>query len=147
MSQQPLPNQPNPAPAGPNGLTSDEVTWAVVSHISVLIATLISVGTVGWAVPLILYLVHKDKSPFIRQASAGALNFAITTFIANVVASTLFFIGITLGILIVPLILCVLGALIWAALFVIVVVVPILATVAANRGEAYTYPMTIRFFR
>jgi hypothetical protein len=39
------------------------------------------------------------------------------------------------------------GFLITAAIYVVVIVLSIIAAVAANRGERYEYPLTIRFIR
>lgn len=127
--------------------TSDEITWAVVAHISVLVATVISVGTIGWVVPLILYFAYKEKSPFIRQASAGAFNFALMMFIVSAVAGILFVIGTFLGFLLVPLVFIVLACIVWGALYIASIVIPILATIAANKGEAYKYPLTLQVLR
>lgn len=138
------PSQPQQQP---NGLASDEVTWAVVAHLSALIATVLSAGTIGWAVPLVLYFVYRDKSPFVRQASAGAFNFALMIFVGNAIAWILFLVGSFFAWLVLPILFMILGAIIWAALFVVVIVVPILAAMTANKGEAYTYPMTLRVLR
>lgn len=131
----------------PNGLATEEVTWAVIAHLSTLIATVLSVGTIGWAAPLILFLVYKDKSAFIRQASAGAFNFALTVFIMYVIGGVFLLVGTFLAWLVVPVLLMILGLIIWVALFVVVIVIPILAALSANRGEAYTYPMTLQVLR
>ena len=90
-----------------------------------------------------IYLIYRDKSPFVRNASAGALNFAINLFVYSVIAWVCFFIGTFLSFLIVPLLFLVIAALIGLAILVATIVVPILAAMKANNGEAYTYPFTV----
>ena len=103
---------------------SDEKLWA----------TLINVGGIFfYFVPsLVGYLVLKDKGPFIRLHTATALNFQITLLIAYVVGTvtSLLFIGFFL---------------IMAA-WVLSIIFSIMAAIAANRGEGYQYPLTIKFF-
>jgi uncharacterized Tic20 family protein len=118
----------------PRPLTDhDARLWAMLTHLSALIGVVIGVGYLGWLGPLIILLVLKDRSPFVAQHAKATLNFQITMFIAAVVA------GLTWILLI--------GILITAAIYVIVIVFSIVAAVAANRGERYEYPLSIRFLR
>jgi uncharacterized Tic20 family protein len=86
----------------------------------------------GWLlsflVPLVIYLVYKDRDPFIRRHSAQALNFLITIYIIYVVS--------------IPLMFVIIGFFTFTAAAVCQVVFTILAAVAANHGQEYTYPMT-----
>lgn len=86
----------------------------------------------GWLlsflVPLVIYLVYKDRDPFIRRHSAQALNFLITIYIVYVVS--------------IPLMFVIIGFFTFTAAFICQVVFTILAAVAANHGQEYTYPMT-----
>src|SRR6476661_8639729 len=50
--------------------TSDEKTMAILSHILTLIAPILA--------PLIIYLIKKDESDFIRWHARESLNFQIT---------------------------------------------------------------------
>src|SRR5918993_1520475 len=104
---------------------SDEKLWA----------TLINVGALffGFLAPLIGYLVLKDRGPFVRAHSATSLNFQLTLLIAYIVGSILTVVLV--------------GFLILAAVWVLNVVFCIVAAVKANRGEWYTYPLTITFVR
>ncbi|ANP27440.1 hypothetical protein DAD186_08900 [Dermabacter vaginalis] len=134
-------------PTGPGGVTSDERTWAILAHLSALVATVVSVGWLGWVGPLVIYLLYRDKSPFVRNASAGALNFAINLFVYSVIAWGFFFIGTFLSFLLVPLLFVVIAAIIGLAVFVATIVVPIIAAMKANNGEAYTYPFTVSIIK
>ena len=80
---------------------------------------------------LIGYLVLKDRGAFIRAHTATALNFQLTMLIASVVgALTVFFI---------------IGFFILAAVSIVIIVFSIIAALAANRGDQYTYPLSITF--
>jgi uncharacterized Tic20 family protein len=78
----------------------------------------------------VIYLVNGEKDPFVRHHAAEALNFQITLLIGYVVAIALSL--ILIGLLLLP------------VLFVLGIVFPILAAVAANKGEWYRYPVCIR---
>jgi uncharacterized protein len=122
--------------AGPPLTGSEERTWAMVSHIGVLIAAWLAMG---FLCPLIIWAVFRSRSEFVRRHAVESLNFQISLLIYSAVATVLIFITFGLGVLIVvPLV--VIGAI--AALVVI-----ILATVAASGGDDYRYPLTIRFVR
>jgi uncharacterized Tic20 family protein len=115
---------------------SEERTWAMVAHIGVLLAAWLAMG---FLCPLIIWLVFRDRSEFVRRHAVESLNFQISLLIYSAIAGVLVFITFGLGVLIVvPLV--VIGAI--AALVVI-----ILATVAASGGNDYAYPLTIRFVR
>ena len=117
-----------PAYVAPQPLSqSDERLWA----------TLIQVGgiIIGFISPLVGYLVLKDRSAFVREHAKTALNFQITLVIAYVVAYILT--AVTLGLLFfLPL-----------AVWVLNVVFSIIAAMAANRGEPYTYALAIPFVK
>jgi hypothetical protein len=102
---------------------ADEKLWATLIHVGGILF--------GFLPALIGYLVLKDRGPFIRQHSATALNFQITLLIAYVVG----------GILSIVLI----GLFILLAAWVLAIVFGIMAAIAANKGQPYTYPMSIRF--
>lgn len=118
----PPPANPYVQPAAPMS-PADEKLWATLIHIGGIFLYFIA--------PLIGYLVLKDRGPFIRQHTASALNFQLTLLIGWVAASILTFILV--------------GFLLFIAIAVIAIVFPIIAAVAANRGEFYTYPLAIRF--
>jgi uncharacterized protein len=102
---------------------SDEKLWATLIHIGGILFSFLPA--------LIGYLVLKDRGPFIRQHSATALNFQITLAIAYVVGS------ITALILI--------GLLVLFAAWAVSIIFGIMAALAANKGQAYTYPVAIKF--
>jgi len=102
---------------------ADEKLWATVVHILGIFF--------GFLPALIGYLVLKDRGPFIRQHSATALNFQLTMLIASIIGAILTII--------------IIGVFILLAVEVVIIVFSIIAAVAANKGQAYSYPMSIKF--
>jgi len=121
MTDQP-PVNPYTAPAQPMR-PEDEKLWATLIHVGGIFFSFIPA--------LVGYLVLKDRGPFVRGHSATALNFQLTMLIASAIGY------ITLLIFV--------GGLILLAVAVVVIVFSIMAALAANRGEAYFYPLTIKF--
>ncbi len=115
---QPLAGQPSPAPAS----STDPKTLA-------MLAQLLGIFT-GFLGPLVIYLMNGDKDPFVRHHSAEALNFQITLFIAYMVSAVL--ILVLIGLVLLPVI------------WIVSLVFMIQATIGANRGEWYRYPVNLR---
>ncbi len=148
MSQQP-PQQPpyagpyqpyplaGPAPVSPQ----DERTWATLAHLSPFAGGIVGLPVLG---PLVVYLIYKDRSPFVRRHAAAALNFQLTLLIASLIGLLLMVLVtvLTLGIgllVVVPIAMVVVVPVMIAA-----VVLQIVAAVAANHGQDYQYPLTPR---
>ena len=108
-------------------LASTDRNFAMWMHVSVLLAFLVLWIFAG-VVPLILWLISRDRSPFIDDHGREVVNMSITGVIVLVVGMVT---GI--GMLIVP---------IWVIIALIGV---IRGAVAASNGEYFRYPMTIRF--
>ncbi len=117
-----------PAPAAAVPMTWEaENMWAAAAHWSALAASAIGLGFAG---PLIVYLVKSQESARVRAAAAESLNFEITYILALIVSFLAMFLFI--GFITTPVI--ILG---W-------LVLRILAAVAASHGENYRYPINIR---
>lgn len=112
--QQPQPMRPE-----------DQRLWATLTHIGGVFSSIV--------LPLVAYLVLRDRGEFVRQHTRAALNFHITAAIASVLA----------GILTVVLI----GFVLLPVIAVMVVVFAVLAAIAANQGQFYRYPLTIEFVK
>ena len=87
----------------------------------------------GFLGPLIIWLIKKDDSPFVDDQGKEALNFQLTVLIAMVVSGFLTIICI--------------GAVMLAAVWIVDIIFCILASIKSSRGEAYRYPMSIRFIK
>jgi uncharacterized Tic20 family protein len=110
-----------PQPMSP----ADEKLWATLVHLGGLF--------VGFLAPLIGFLILRDRGPFIRAHTATALNFQLTLLIAYIA-------GVVLSVVVI-------GIFILLAAYVLNIVLCIVAAVKANRGDWYTYPLTISFVR
>ena len=111
-----------------NDISPEEKTWGMLAHLSSLSGLIIPLGSLLG--PLIVWLVKRDTMPFVADQGKEALNFNITVTIAAIVS----------GILTLVLI----GFLLLAVVAVGWLVLTILATIEANKGEAYRYPFTLR---
>lgn len=104
-------------------VTESERLLAILAHIITVFSSFIG--------PLVIYLVKKDESPFVRQHASESLNFQLTLAIAYFIGFILMFVFI--GVLLLPLI--------GLAHLVLVIV----ATIKASDNKLYRYPFTIRF--
>lgn len=102
---------------------ADQRLWATLTHVGGIL--------LGFVAPLITYLVLKDRGAFVRAHTATALNFQLTLLIAYVV-------GVITSLLLI-------GYLIILAAAVLALIFGIIAAIAANKGEFYSYPMAIKF--
>ena len=117
------------------GAPGDERTYAVFMHLSLLAHLLMSFMAVF--IPVIMWGVKKEGSPFIDDHGREAINFQITLVIYSFLFAIL---AIPVGILT-----CGVGFAIVFVPFVLGLVGMVQASMAANRGEFYRYPMTLRF--
>lgn len=125
---------PQYAPAAPQPLTpNEERTWGMLSHVVGGAAMVLSGGFLGFVGSLVIYLMYKDRGPFVRAHAANSLNVQITAAIG-------FLIGWVLAIVLV-------GFAILAVVFVWAVVMHIIGAVKANNGEWWTPPLTPQFIK
>ena len=75
-SEPPAPG-PAPAPLSP----SDERTWAMLAHFSVLLNLV--TGFLGVVVPLVIYLIYKDRSRYLAYQSLQAFVFQLGTWVGG----------------------------------------------------------------
>ena len=111
----PYPPYPGPQPTG-----SDDSLWAILAHLSIFAFPLLG--------PLVIYLVKRDTSPFVRQHAAEALNFHITLAIASFVSAIL--------------VLVLIGIVLLLAISIAGVVFAIIAAIAASNRQPYRYPLS-----
>jgi uncharacterized Tic20 family protein len=121
-------NNPDSAPA----LTSDDRTWAMLAHLSSLIAA--ALGGMTFLGPLIVWLIKKDQSKFVDYHGKQALNFQINLLIYFVILIGASVITLGVGLIVT-------GPLM-AALGIYALIVTIIAAMKANNGEYYKYPYT-----
>ena len=117
---------PQYAAAPPAPLSdSDQRLWATLAHIGPII--------IGFVAPLVIWLIYKDRGRYVADQAKEALNFQITVTIAATISSILIF--AIIGLVLLPIVLI-------AAL-----VLMIMAAIAANKGQAYRYPVTLRLVK
>lgn len=142
----PAPSYGYGQPVHPSGLSSELRGWGIAAHLGGLGGALLTVTLLGFVGPLAIWLAKRDEHPFVDHHAKESLNFQLTvlTVIAAsvVLAIPAAILGVlTLGIGFVLLILV--GAAAAVAWFVL----PIIGAVKAANGEAYRYPLTIRYVR
>ncbi len=115
----------------------EHCTMGMLCHLLAFAGHIVPLGNIIG--PLIIWLVKKDEMPFVDDQGRQSLNFQITV--------TLMAFG--LGLLAV--VTCGLGAVIAVpgiiALVIFDTVMIILATIKANDGIAYRYPLSIQFIK
>src|SRR5690606_7808078 len=106
------------------GASQDDRTIAMLTHLSGII--------LGFIVPLVVWLINKDKGDraFLVSQSKEALNFQITLLFGYII-------GMVLSIILI-------GALLNLLLWIVCIIFSIIAGLAANKGEDYRYPFAIR---
>ena len=145
MSQQP-PNEPtNPygeqTPASTHGYAvsqqaitpSQERTLGAIAHGVPLVAMVISAGLLGFVGSLVIYLMYKDRGPFVRAHAANSLNVQIITGIVLLIS--------------IPLMLLLIGFVTFGLALVFAFVLHLLGAMKAYNGEWWNPPMTPRFVK
>jgi uncharacterized Tic20 family protein len=118
---------PQPVPPAPAAGGMDSKNKAVFAHLS---AFLTFVGLPAPIGPLVAWLVLKDQDAYAADQAKEALNFNLSFLLYAIVAGVSLF--LLVGFVLLPVVL-----ILWF-------IFPILAAIAASRGEWYRYPMTIR---
>ena len=114
--------------------TSQERNWAMAAHLGSFVAAYVALGLLA---PVVVLLVKGNESRFVRAHAVESLNFQITTLIWFVAAVLLGLVTFGLAlIVIIPV------AIAYAIFYLIVVII---AGVRASGGDAYRYPLTLRF--
>lgn len=129
--QQPDYRVPGNAPAMS---PQDERAWGAIAHGAALVAMILSAGFLGFLGSLAVYIVHKDRGPFVRAHAANSLNVQITMAIWIVIS--------------IPLILLLgLGFLTLAAAPFVAGLLHVIGAVKAYQGEWWNPPLTPRFVK
>src|SRR5579875_3512834 len=111
-----------------------ERQWSILVHVIAGGLNLITGGLfTGFIAAVIAFILLKDRGPFIRGHVATTLNFQITLMIGEIIGLIL--------------LLVVIGWFVLAAVWIINIVFSIQGALAASRGQAYLYPMSIPFFK
>jgi uncharacterized Tic20 family protein len=82
-------------------ITSDEKTWAILAHVSILLAA-ITVGLLGPVAAFVIWLVKKDESDYVARQALQSLIYQIVVAVLSwimwivIVVLSVFVIGICL---------------------------------------------------
>lgn len=113
----------------------EERMWATIAHLSAFAYYFTLVGHIIG--PLVVWLAKRDGQPFVDDQAKEALNFQITVTVIGIVAVILCF----------TVVLAIVGIPILISLHLYQIVCMIIATIKANDGVAFRYPLTIRFIK
>lgn len=104
---------------------SDEKTWGVLMHIGAIFF--------GFLVPLIVWLIYRERSQTLNQQGRAALNWQISYVIYMAVSSILMVVLV--------------GFVTMIAVLILDLVFCIIAAVKASDREAWKYPLSIPFLQ
>ena len=105
----------------------EERTWCTLMHVSQLLVY----SAVGIVVPIVMWILAKEKSEMARRHGNRMMNWIISGFIYSVVAFALSFVFI--------------GIPIAFALMIMGIAFPIMAAIKCNKGELWSYPLAYKF--
>lgn len=109
-----------------------EFMWGMLCHLSAF-AFFILPAFGNIIAPLVIWLIKKQEMPFVDDQGKESLNFQISIWIYMIASAIL--------------ILIVVGMVLLPAVFIFWFIETIIASVKASNGEAYRYPLTIRFIK
>lgn len=124
----------NPQTAGDNEpivADNDARMWGTLCHLSALSMYFTAVG--GIVGPLAVWLVKRNEYPFVDDQGKESLNFQLSMLLYHLIAA----IGV----------LCLIGLPALICLSIANIVFVIIASLQANNGVYYRYPLTIRFIK
>ncbi len=108
-----------------------ERTWGMLCHLVVFVGYIIPFASIIG--PLVIWMIKRDEMPFVDDQGKESLNFQITILLALIVSGLLMFILIG-----------------FVLIFVVVIfqfIVVIIASIKANEGVYYRYPLCIRLIK
>ncbi len=106
-------------------------SYCMLMHLSQFAGIIIPFG--GIALPIVMWVTNKDKSPTVDQHGKNILNWMISFYIYASISAIL--------------ILLLVGIFTLIALCFMTVIFAIIGAVKANNKEFYTYPLSISFFK
>jgi len=105
-------------------------TFAMLMHLSQFAGVVVPYA--GFVLPIVMWVTNKDRSPDVDLHGRIIVNWMISSFIYVLISAVL--------------VLVMVGIVGLFVLIVLMLLFPIIGAVKANSGEAWPYPMSIRFF-
>jgi hypothetical protein len=109
----------------------EERTWGMFCHLVVLTGFIIPFASIIG--PLVIWMIKRDEMPFVDDQGKESLNFQITMMLAMIASGLLMFVLIG-----------------FVLIFVVVIfqfIMIIIASIKANEGVYYRYPLCIRLIK
>ncbi len=122
---------PQEKPVQDQPISKDARTFGMLCHLIAFSGFIIPFGNIIG--PLIIWLIKKDEFEFVDDQGKESLNFQISVIIYAIISAIL--------------IIVVIGIFLLVALGIFVIVMIIIATIRANEGQRYRYPLTIRILK
>ncbi|MBM7230838.1 DUF4870 domain-containing protein [Dietzia cinnamea] len=131
------PRYGDPRYGQPPAAAPDDRTPAALAHASSLIAMALSAGWLSFVGPLVMWLIYRDRSPFVRQAAAGSFNFNLGLWLMSIVGwiCIITVIGIPLGLILL------------AVSFLAQIIGHVIGTLRALKGRTINYPFQLKVLR
>jgi uncharacterized Tic20 family protein len=125
-------------PNTPQPLSSDDRTWGMLSHLGAVAGIVLGVGTIGWLAPLVIWLVYRERSPFVGFHALQELFFQLAWLAILAVGwgITLILMMLLVGFLLLP---------VMGILHLVPIIWAVIAAIKANNGEWYEYPLVGRW--
>lgn len=141
---------PPPSPATSasrtyGGVSSGDRNMAMLCHLISFVGIVIPFGNILG--PLVVWLIQREKSPFVDEHGKESINFQLSLIVYSFVGVLLLVVSAILVIVFIGIFMLVIVGLIVLALFVFSLIVVIVASVRASNGEMYRYPLSIRFLK
>ena len=114
-----------------NKQQQDERMWAMFCHLSAFAGYIVPFGSILG--PLVIWSIKKEQFPAIDEHGKEALNFQISIAIYMIISAIL--------------IVIVIGIFLLIALAVFRLILIIMASIKANNGEYFKYPLSIQFIK
>lgn len=112
-------------------MSSNERPWVIGAHIGALLGYTVALGS--FLVPLFIWLTKKDESEVIAEHAKASLNFQISMTLYTIMAGFAIFLLIGIPFLVI--------------IPIVNLVCVILATVEADKGKLFNYPLCITFVK
>ncbi|MGB0264425.1 MAG: DUF4870 domain-containing protein [Opitutales bacterium] len=127
-----IPPASDTKPEAPNSAPRPNYTIAVLCHLLGL-TLFLGIPLVNIIAPLVLWLLTRNNDPFVDRCGKEAVNFQLSISLYLVLAGVLIFAFV--GVILLP------------ALMIFHIIVTLVAAFQASEGNAYRYPLTLRFLR
>ena len=120
-------------PAVPSKDAKDENMWAMFCHLASFSGYVMPVPLANIIGPMVVWSIKKEDYPLVSDQGKESVNFQISMMIYYAISFLLLF--IVIGFVLIP------------ALMLFQLICVVIAAVKAGEGEAYRYPMCIRFIK